>query len=128
MDKTLRLEYIDDALEVHKGPGLVVSQHAREFGTPLRIRPDDSLQDINPVRLIPSLVGIWYDFLVLSKLRKCRNNLVGSIGFQIDTKREGQVMSPDLVTELLTEVKLAFFQPLLLEMLPALGQDWSREF
>ena len=62
------------------------------------------------------------DLLELSGLGEALDDLVGDIGAEVDGEGEGGVGSLDQIPELLAALELVFLQPLLEQLLPALGE------
>ena len=126
LDHVLLHEDVHDLTDVSQG--LVVRhQHPGELGPGLGVDPHDAPQEEDVVGGVAHLLGVEDDLLELAGLGEALDHLVGNIGPQVDGEGEGGVGGLDEVAQLLAALQLVLLEPLLQELLPALGQDGPAE-
>ena len=126
LDHVLLHEDVHDLTDVSEWL-VICHQHAGELSPGLGVDPHHTAQQEDVVGGVADLLGIQDDLLELSGLGEALDDLVGHVSPQVDGEGEGGVGRLDQVAELLAALQLVLLQPLLQQLLPALGQDWPAE-
>lgn len=93
-------------LNVYKRAGLIVNQLRGKFGTLLGVDSHDMLEQLAEIGSVSNFLRVQKNLIKLSGFRKAGDDLVGNVGTEVHTQRQGEIVGSNNITKLFSAFKL----------------------